>query len=410
MENERPKLRYVDVIPVETEQGSMIALRDPMGLADEMVVVTREALFVLQFFDGNHTVDDIIATLKRQYGVNISRKSIEELITHLDEHFYLENQRTISRKRQFEKSLLESRVREAAHAGISYPATREELDAQMDHFFTSSQGAGKPDGMNGSLTPVGVIAPHIDLRIGGSIYTHAYRRIAEAAPADVYVIIGTGHAGVSNMYSVLPVDFETPFGRAEVDTAFIRILQEHAKFDIFNDIFLHKTEHTIEFQVVFLQKILRSHRFKIVPILSGFSYHIFSYPELKKEREIVLDFTRALKQTIQDYPGRVTVIASVDLAHVGPRYGDEKKPDEAFLNEVRQADFRALEFVKKVDAEGWNRTIAAIEDRYRICGFSPIYTLLASVPATRGEILKYDQGLMDDEQSYVSYCSAVLYK
>ncbi len=407
MEDRHPKLRYVDTIPVETEQGEMIALRDPMGLADEMVLISREALYILQFFDGTKTVDEVIQLLKKQFRVDIDAEAVRGLLQHLDNHFYLDNERTLKRKRQLEKALLDARVRVAAHAGVSYPAEPDSLKSRLQQFFLA--GAGLPDRANGRPTPVGVIAPHIDLRIGGEVYTHAYRRLAEAQPADVYVILGTGHAGVSDLYSVLPVDFETPLGRAPVDSTFIQLLQKNYPYDMFNDLFLHKTEHTIEFQVVFLQKTLGNRPFKIVPILTGFSYHIFEYPMFEREREIVKQFTAALRKAIEAYPGRVTVIASVDLAHVGPRYGDQQKPDRAFLHEVKEADFQALEAVKKVDAEGWNRAVAAVEDRYRICGFSPIYTLLASVPATRGEILKYDQGLMDDHVSYVSYCSAVLY-
>ncbi len=407
MENQHPKLRYVDTIPVETEQGEMIALRDPMGLADEIVLISREALYILQFFDGTKTVDDVIQLFKKQFRVDLEPQAVMGLLQHLDNHYYLDNERTRQRKRRLEKALLDAKVRVAAHAGVSYPAEPDSLHARLEEFFLS--GAGLPDRVNGQPTPVGIVAPHIDLRIGGAVYTHAYRRLAEAPPADVYVILGTGHAGVSELYSVLPVDFETPLGRVPVDSTFIRLLQQNYPFDLYSDLFLHKTEHTIEFQVVFLQKTLADRPFKIVPILTGFSYHIFEYPMFEREREIVKRFTAALRQAIENYPGQVTVIASVDLAHVGPRYGDPEKPDHAFLQEVKKADFAALESVKNVDAAGWNQAVARVEDRYRICGFSPIYTLLASVPAKHGEILKYEQGLMDDEESYVSYCSAVLY-
>ncbi|RMD98232.1 MAG: AmmeMemoRadiSam system protein B [Calditrichaeota bacterium] len=410
MENRRPRLRYVDVIPVDTEQGPMVALRDPMGLADEVVVVSREALFVLQYLDGHRTTEEIRAEFEKQLGVKLEKKVLDQLLKHLDEHYYLDNERVKKRKQALAKSMLDAKVCVAAHAGISYPAEKEALHRQLQDFFKDQKGAGLPQGVNGLATPVGLIAPHIDLRIGGPTYTYAYRRLAEAPPADVYVILGTGHAGVTGLYSVLPLDFQTPLGRAKVDTLFIRRLQENCHHEIFNDIFLHKSEHTIEFQVVFLQQILGNRPFKIVPILCGFSYHIFAYPTFSKEREIVHDFTRALRETIASYPGRVTVIASVDLAHVGPRYGEKEMPDASFLQKVKQADFQALENVKKVDAEGWNAAISAIEDRYRICGYSPIYTLLASVPATHGEILSYQQGLMDDNKSFVSYCSGVLYK
>lgn len=406
---ERPKLRYVDAIPVTTEQGDMIALRDPSGLAEEVVVVSREALAILYFFDGQHTVAQIVEKCQRLYGYQVSAEAIENLIQHLDSYYYLENDHSRRRRKDLEQEILQAPYRPPAHAGVSYPAEKDELARRLREFFVAETGAGEPGKQNGVAAPAGVIAPHIDLRIGGTTYTHAYKRLAEAAPADVYVIIGTGHAGLSNLYSVLPVDFKTPLGTVPVDTQFIKKLESRYPHELYSDLLLHKTEHTIEFQVVFLQQIFGDRPFQIVPILSGFSYHIFTHPRLERERRIVRDFTQALRGTIENYPGRVTVIASVDLAHVGPRYGDNSPIDEAFLRKVEEADKKALAEVLEVDAAGWYKSIANVEDQFRICGFGPIYTLLASINASRGELLRYEQGLMDDNKSFVSYCSAVFY-
>lgn len=405
-----PRLRYVDIFPVDTDDGRMLALRDPMGIANEVILVSEGAIYALQYFDGEHSPDQIIARCRREFKLTFDRQPILDLIGHLDANYFLDNERTEQRKGEIASELLRRKVRPASHAGISYPGTAEDLQTTMQGFFLAGNGAGAPGPVNGLPTPTGIIAPHIDFRIGGPTYTHAYRRIAESPAADVYVILGTGHAGLRDLYSVLPIDFDTPLGAVPVDAAFIQALQQNHPHDLHSDLFLHRTEHTIEFQVVMLKQILGERPFKIVPILCSFSYHVFALPGFERERRIIDDFSRALRQTIDGYAGAVTVIASVDLAHVGPRYGDPAAPDKQFLAAVEAEDRKAIGHALKVDANAWVQSISNIEDRHRICGFSPIYTLLASTRARRGELLRYEQGLMDDRQSVVSYCSAALYE
>lgn len=404
-----PKLRYVEAIPVDTEHGKMIALRDPMGIAEDMILVSKTALLILQFCDGQHPEKEILHKCRQLLGVQIEESRLHKLLDHLDENFMLENARFDAKLQRVESEMLTAKLRPAAHAGISYPGEKGLLSQKIQELFTDANGSGLPGPVNGLPTPKGIIAPHIDLRIGGTTYSHAYKRIAESPPADVYVILGTGHAGLRNIYSVLPVDFDTPLGSVKTDLAFVDLLQSKYKHNLFTEVFLHKTEHTIEFQTIFLKKAFGDRPFKIVPILCSFSFHALVYEQFAREKKIIEEFSSALRETIRDYPGKVTIIASVDMAHVGPRYGDKSVPNDVFLNEVNIQDHRALDFALKVDASGWLEAIANVDDRYRICGFSPIYTLLASIDAQKGELLRYDQGWMDDQKSVVSYCSAVLY-
>ncbi|KAA3662130.1 MAG: AmmeMemoRadiSam system protein B [Calditrichaeota bacterium] len=405
----RPQLRFVDAFPVETENGEMIALRDPSGIARDTILLSRMAVFILQYFTGEHDVETILRILTRDASLELEKKQLLDLIKTLDENLFLQNERYLEAKKIMETEFIASGIRTATYAGASYPADREELNATLVNFYQEEGGAGVPGPVNGLPTPAGVIAPHIDLRIGGATYTHAYKAMVESPVADVYVIIGTGHSGLKNIYSVLPIDFETPLGRVETDKDFIKNLQANTNRDYSADVLLHKTEHTIEFQVVFLQQAFADKPFKIVPVLASFNYQMLEDPYFKPDQECIEDFTTALKKTINEYPGKVTVLASVDMAHVGPRYGDKNIPDDGFLADVRQADMNALEFVKAADARGWAKAISDIEDKYRICGFAPIYTLLSSTDAKQGKVLKYDKGVMDDNESVVSYCSAVLY-
>ena len=151
--NIRPKLRYVDIIPVETEQGEMLALRDPMGIAEETILVSKEGLYVLQFFDGQHTRKEILRDCQRAFGVQLTAEILDDLIQHLDQYYYLDNERTAAHKKQLEADLLKAGVRPAAHAGLSYPAEAPQLRATLEGFFTNQNGAGLPGSVNGLATP-----------------------------------------------------------------------------------------------------------------------------------------------------------------------------------------------------------------------------------------------------------------
>lgn len=413
----KPKLRFVEALPLEAEHGQRFALRDPSGLVEQMVVVSRDALFLLQFFDGKHSLPEIRSEYQRQFGALLDQQQLETLVTQLDRNYFLESETFQAYKRALEKQMLALPSRPAAHAGVSYPADPGELRTKLDSFYAN--GAGFPsvssgNGKNGNAFVAGAVAPHIDLRVGGACYTHAYRALAESAPADVYVILGTGHSGLANCYSCLPKDFETPLGLVKHDERFITELARQHPFELFSEPLPHRTEHTIEFQTVFLQHLFGKRRpFTIAPILCSYAYLMLTDDRFTHEHDIITAFITALRKTceVEARRGRkICCLASVDFSHVGPRYGDEGQPDREFLQQVSSADHKLIQAIEKVNAPQFVAANESIQDRYRVCGFAPIHTLLASSAAKSGKLLKYEQGLVDDRKSVVSYASAALYE
>jgi len=411
--NDKPKLRFLEALPLEAENGQRFALRDPSGLAEQMIVVSRETLFLLQFFDGQHSLLDIRTEFYRQSGTFLPEQQLETLVAQLDRNYFLESDTFRAYKSKLEQQMLAQPTRPAAHAGTSYPADPAELRHTLDSFY--AKGAGFPDGNNSHsrLFAAGAVAPHIDLRVGGACYTHTYRALAESVPADIYVILGTGHSGLLHCFSCLPKNFETPLGLVRHDDRFIAELARRHPFELFSEPLPHRSEHTIEFQAVFLQHLFGGRRpFTIVPILCSYAYLMLTDDRFSHEREIVHAFVKALRQTceLESRRGRrVCCLASVDFSHVGPRYGDRSTPDRDFLHNVETADRQLLQAIEAGDAGKLVEANERIQDRYRVCGFAPLHTLLASGVAQYGKVLKYEQGIVDDRKSVVSYASAALY-
>ncbi len=416
-----PKLRYLEAIPLQSEneveidtgRSRTFALRDPSGIAEDVIAVSAEALFVLQYFDGHHSLLDIRTEFHRAFGAFLPEERLRQLIAELERAHLLEGEVFQDYLKKLEQQMLSQPLRKSAHAGTSYPADPKILRAQLDGFYRSPQGAGMPNESNNGAEKMRVltaVAPHIDLRVGGPCYTFTYRALAEAEPADIYVILGTGHSGLLNCFSCLPKDFETPLGVVWHDAEFIEALRRRHKHELFAEPLPHRTEHTIEFQTVFLQHAFGGRRnFTIVPILCSYAYLMLTDERFSREKKIIQDFAAALRATIAAAKRRVCVIASVDFSHVGPRYGERQSLDAAFMQQVGAADRRLLAEIEAVNAGGFATANAQIEDRYRVCGFAPLHTMLASTAATRGRTLKYEQGRVDDRQSVVTYASAVLF-
>ncbi len=70
----------------------------------------------------------------------------------------------------------------------------------------------------------------------------------------------------------------------------------------------------------------------------------------------------------------------MDLAHVGPRFGDPEPNTAESLAAVGTADQDMLEAVVAGDPTGFYASVAHDGDRRRICGLSPIYTFLRALP------------------------------
>jgi AmmeMemoRadiSam system protein B len=83
-------------------------------------------------------------------------------------------------------------------------------------------------------------------------------------------------------------------------------------------------------------------------------------------------------------------VAGIDLAHVGPRFGDPPL-DERTRKEVEEKDRAALAAAERGDAEGWFQAIAAHDDSTRICGLAPTYMLLRASEPGPGRLLHYQQ-------------------
>ena len=406
---EYPKLRYVEAFPVEAQGQKLVCLRDPENLSDRVLFVSPEALFIISLFDGKHSILDIQEKYMRQFGKLIFRDEIQGLVNQLDEALMLDNKNYRNFKNKLEEEFKNSRVRETSHAGLSYPQEANEIKNWLSSFFENAEKSHPSNSDLGKIT--GIISPHIDFRRGGHSYALAYRELINRCDADVFIIFGTSHfANVENPFILTKKNFRTPFGEVETDAEIVEKLVKQTECDLFEGEIAHRTEHSIEFQVVFLQYLYREIKnFKIVPILCNSFFRMIQNVDSPMANTSVSMFLKGIKGIIEGLGDKAFAIAGADLAHVGLKFGDTEPVSQPALIWIKQRDLLSLSFTENLDAEGFFNTIKEEKDRRKICGLSPIYALLSTIKAERGKILDYDQALEPDTGSVVSFASVGFY-
>jgi len=392
---------------VQHEGQRFLVLRDPAGYTSSVLMLPWPLVEIVALFDGQRSLLDIQAELTRRYGQIMPRADIERLIATLDEHGFMDGARFAELRAAIDGAFLAAPTRAAAHAGGAYSGNAEELRAAMDGFFAPPAGPGAMVSTDAAGAGVAaVVAPHIDYRRGGPAYAWAYRDVAERCGADLFVILGTCHAGMADPFALTFKDYETPFGPTVVDRDFVERLAARVGKECFASEGAHRTEHSIEFQAVFLRYLYAGRRdFTIVPILASFAHEALARGQDVEEDGAVPRFLDALTEAITTSGRRVALIAGADLAHVGPRFGDPAPVSAAERDRIEREDRAMLDAVVAGDARGFFESVARDGDRRRICGLSPIYAALRVLDGRPGALRHYGQ--WPDPQGLVSYASVV---
>ena len=102
----------------------------------------------------------------------------------------------------------------------------------------------------------------------------------------------------------------------------------------------------------------------------------------------------------------VQALASADLAHVGPRFGDRRGLDVDGRAQLDALDRASLDLAARGDAGGfWRQVTRDLEPR-RVCGLAPIYAMLHTMrQGSAGEVTHYEQTVDAEDGSIVSHAA-----
>ena len=392
-----PRLRHdLDFFPSPIEDKPGLVMRDPFHFSDATLIIPPALVACLEFFDGERSELDLRAHLVRISGDVQAGELATHLLDTLSHAGFLLDGVFEQLKSNAEREFAESNVREPSHAGSGYPEVASQLTEEFSGY------------MNGSTLAAGakvraIAAPHVSPFGGVEAYRAAYSALSKDDAARTFVVLGTSHYGAPDRIGLTRKSFRTPLGDTRTDLKIVEELASKMGAGALMEDYCHAVEHSIEFQVVFLQHLCGP-SIRVVPILCG-SYATSIYKGgLPEDSEDGKRIFGALGELAAREGDRLLWVLGVDMAHIGRRYGDDldAQADRGEMEKVARRDRRRIERMEASDARGFWELVQENRDDLKWCGSAPIYTFLKAVPEARGELLHYQQWNID-EQSVVSF-------
>ena len=410
-----PRLRpELDIMPSPVASQPGLLVRDPFRYSDAVLVIPPVLARCLSCFDGEHTEADLRATMSRLTGQVSVTDSARHLIKALREAAFLDDDVFAERRARRHDEFATAPERTPAHAGAGYPEERGPLATTLDGYLEQAPGR-RPRGAHGGALR-GIAAPHVSPEGGIASYAAAYRGLPAELGDRTFVILGTSHYGEPDRFGLTRKPFLTPFGATMTDGRPTRgPARARAAGDAAHvEDYCHAIEHSIEFQVLFLQH-LYGPSVKILPVLCGAFVEGPSAGKPPEASDTVARFVDALGNLAEREGERLFFVLGVDMTHIGRRYGDPLRARAGVgpLLEVETRDRARIARLEAGDADGfWDLvgeggTPEQGFDALKWCGAAPFYTFHRALPHARAALLHYEQWNIDDA-SVVSFGALAL--
>jgi AmmeMemoRadiSam system protein B len=387
----------LDFMPSPLPDRPGLLIRDSFQYSDTTLIIPPALVECLHCFDGRQTDLELRETLVRLTGdlqVGDLQQRLVEALSHAG---FLEDEVYRQLREECHRSFREAPTRQPAHFGSAYPEDPNTLGSRLQQYMND----GQPPAAEGGLA--GIAAPHVTPEGGWQSYQAAYGVMGHQYKDRTFVILGTSHYGEPERFGLTRKPFVTPLGEAVTDVALVNRLADDGGPIVKMEDYCHAVEHSIEFQVIFLQHLYGA-GIRILPVLCGPYAHSIYTGARPEHDENVRRFLGALGELAAREGNRLFWVLGVDMAHMGRRYGDpfvaRAKRDE--MEAVAARDHDRIERVVGGDSCGFWERIQEGQNDLKWCGASPIYTFLKVVPQAKGRLLRYDQWNID-EQSVVSF-------
>lgn len=391
--------------PVEDRPGLLI--RDSFRYSDTVLIIPPALVPCLMCFDGSQTELDLRAALVQTSG-QLDVSDIEnQLVQVLTQSGFLEDDAFHAMKEAREKAFAEAPVRQASHAGAAYPESAGELRATMTEWMSGRVGFSSSGAARQSL--IGIAAPHVSPGGGYESYRAAYSRLGPEYKDRTFVVLGTSHYGMPDRFGLTRKPYSTPFGQSRTNVGLVDELVALAPGAVAMEDYCHSFEHSIEFQVLFLQSIYGAD-ISVLPILCGSYARSIMHGGKPEASENVNRFLGALGEIGAREGNRLFWVLGIDMAHMGKRYGDEfdARADETEMLAVGGRDRERMDRMTAGDVAGFWELVQQNHDDLKWCGSSPVYTFLKAMPNARGSLERYEQWNIDP-QSVVSFAGMSFY-
>lgn len=388
---------------IEYEGKDWVLLDDPMGYAEAPVIVTPEFLNILVSIDEELDIRDILKIENQEHGETTIEPILAQ-IKALDDMGFILSESFYQKRALIEQEYLASHIRPAVCAGTCYPSNPEEIEVFLNDFFNRTNVEDYDSSAHS------IIVPHIDFRLGeivSEVYSSGYHSIS-GTDSDLFIILGTSHFMNSGQFMLTRKNFETPLGIIKTDQNLIEFLYSNCPDSFIIDDLAHKPEHSIELQIILLQHYFKNRNFKILPIIVGSMHNFMSEKTNPADNDAINAFINSLNGYISSNNIKASFIASVDFAHIGMKFDDNFDAIEK-LDEVKKEDFKIIDSILDLAPDDFFSQIAAVDDKWKICGTAPIYSFLKTNAFKKAKLNKYNQWYESETQSAVTFASLSFY-
>ncbi|GAB4367881.1 MAG: hypothetical protein OHK0021_11210 [Bryobacter sp.] len=395
----------LDAMPSPDPENPGLILRDSFGYSSRVLIVPPQLIRALGFFDGQATEDDLREFLVRASGSFDVSEQMRSLVDTLAESGFLEDENFAQLRRTAHAEFAQAEVRAPAFAGAAYPECPEDCRRYLDAFLEGAEDT--PPAPAGRI--LGIAAPHASFEGAPECYREAFHALRSLAPREelarkTFVVLATSHYGEPNRFGLTRKPFQTPFGATTPATELVDSLLEAAPGACIAEDFCHTREHSAEFHVLWLQHLFGA-EVKVLPILVGaYAQSIYGDKLPPESDPSVAQFLAALRELDRKHGKDLVWVLSIDMAHMGPRYGDQMEfvPESQESTAIAQADAERMEALQSGDARRFWAEVQREQDPLKWCGSACLYTMLQLFPGLRTEALNYGQWHID-ESSLVTF-------
>lgn len=428
----RPKLRKIRAFPVPAQapdgkQVILMGLADAQQISDKPPVVVSPALQqVLALFDGSRTVEAIV----QQIGQGLKLEQLQKIVAQLDAAGLLFGP-------TFDAMLASMRkgYDESEHLPPGSTAQMADMLVMQDNREASEEERAEkgPDALRAALDkwiddalkeasdpsfdvlPAGIVVPHVDYLRGWMNYAAVWGRMRVVDRPDRVIILGTNHFGQATGVCGCDKGFRTPLGVCNKDARFEASLREALGPEqaelCFQHRYDHENEHSIELQIPWIQHCLGAdEQGQFVPVFGALIHD----PTVNEGHSydgqgLALDpFLDAMRQALDSVGGKTLIIASADLSHVGPAFGDQvplagDTPEaQKARNSTVKLDQEMLAHIQNAKPDDLITSMSWQGNPTRWCSIGNLVAMLRLTGASEVRLLNYAAAMDGQGMSMVS--------
>lgn len=426
---QKPRLRPVRGFPVQAGQQMALGLADARQVSDKVVVTAPAVQVILPLMDGSRTVDQIVT----EVGRGLTREILEGLIAQLDDAGLIEGptfaamltkmradfDATANLPPASTAAIAEALAEAALGEGATPEAKAAEAPARLKAAMDSWIDQALKNAPNPSFNelPKAIVVPHLDYPRGWLNYGAAWGRMRVVDRPDRVVVLGTNHFGEGTGVVACDKGYTTALGTCNADLDLIAHLRRRLGEPLFANRYDHEREHSVELQIPWIQHILGTGANGEFPKVFGALVHdpAVNNGESYDGKGIGLQaFVDALREGLANLPGKTLLVASADLSHVGPSFGDEQtlageeEAPTAFRNKTFQHDREMIQHILENKPDALVASMAWQQNPTRWCSTGNLVATMLTVKPTKIEMLNYAAALDEQGLGMVSSVSMVM--